>query len=90
MTGAEKKLVYFLTLYADGLCTRDELVTQLAMLPPSVLALVPDNGRQPRDDFPGIRPDAEKLREQIKDSSVTIMSSSGHFYTAADLQDDEP
>jgi hypothetical protein len=90
MKKSEQKLIYFLTLYADGLCTRSELVTQLAMLPPSVLKLVPENGRHPRDDFPGIRPDAEKLREQIKSSTNTVMSSSGHFYTEADLQEDEP
>jgi hypothetical protein len=88
MRESTEKLIYFLALYADGLCTRDELVTQLAMLPPSVLKLVPENGRHPRDDFPGIRPDAEKLREQIKDSSVTIMSSSGYFYSEKDLQED--
>jgi phosphoserine phosphatase len=90
MTEAEKKLIYFLTVYADGLCTRDELVTQLAMLPPGVVASMPEHSRSLPDDFPGVRPDAERLREQIKDATTTVMSSSGYFYTEKDLQEDEP
>lgn len=88
MTPAEK-LIYYLSAYVDGVLTRQELITWLAQLPPKTLELIPPPGENTAK-LSGIRRDAEELREQIADETVTVMSSSGYTYTKEDLQKDEP
>jgi hypothetical protein len=85
-----EKLVYYLAAYADGVITHSELVTWLAQLPPSVVELIPPPHKANPEDTPSIRREAEKLRRDIEDDKITVMSSSGHEYTRANLQHDIP
>jgi len=85
-----EKLVYYLTAYADGVITHSELTTWLAQLPPSVIELIPPPHKANPEDTPSIRRDAEKLRRDIEDDKITVMSSSGVEFTRAHLQLDVP